>query len=227
MSLIRIPRFLQAIIILIISAMNINIVWNVERIFALLLMLISSIIIFFSIFVIASAYCFLTTKGLEVRNLLTSEDFCNYEDLLIQHYFIVPENFNEDELMLEYRKRKSLPNIVNPLTHVNGYTILTTTQCNARCFYCYQHVTKHKSRMTKETAEKVANYIIDHTFIDEQVDLDWFGGEPLFNQEVIDIIVTKVEGSGRHVKSGIISNSYLFDEQTCIKAARDWHVQNI
>jgi sulfatase maturation enzyme AslB (radical SAM superfamily) len=81
--------------------------------------------------------------------------------------------------------------------------------------------------MTKETAEKVANYIIDHTFIDEQVDLGWFGGEPLFNQEVIDIIVTKVEGSGRHAKSGIISNSYLFDEQTCIKAARDWHVQNI
>ena len=29
-------------------------------------------------------------KGLEVRNLLASEDFCNYEDILVQHYFIVP-----------------------------------------------------------------------------------------------------------------------------------------
>lgn len=166
-------------------------------------------------------------KGLEVRNLLANEDFCNYEDILVQHYFIVPENFNEDELILEYRKRKSLANIPNPLTHVNGYTILTTTQCNARCFYCYQNITKHKSRMSKEIAEKVAKYIIDHTFVDEQVNLGWFGGEPLFNQEVMDIITTKVEGSGRNVQSGIISNSYLFNEQTCIKAVRDWHIRNI
>ena len=34
-------------------------------------MLVSSIIIFFSIFVLAASYCFITVQGLEVRNVFT------------------------------------------------------------------------------------------------------------------------------------------------------------
>ena len=34
-------------------------------------MIISSILIFLSIFILAAAYCFITVKGLEVRNVFT------------------------------------------------------------------------------------------------------------------------------------------------------------
>jgi hypothetical protein len=44
-------------------------------------------------------------KGLEVRNLLTSDNFCNYEDILVQNYFIVPENFDEESIIEDFRKR--------------------------------------------------------------------------------------------------------------------------
>lgn len=167
-------------------------------------------------------------RDLQINNLLKYDGvFCDYEEALIQNYFFVPEDFNEEELMQEFRKRQSIPITPNLLTRLNSFTILTTTQCNARCFYCYQLGHKHKKSMTKETAEEVAKYIIDRTFDQSVVSLGWFGGEPLYNKEVIDIITNKVEATGRKVQAGIISNSYLFNEDICKKAVRDWHISNV
>lgn len=67
----RISRAIQALVILIISLVNLDITWNFSRIFTLFLMLVSSIVIFFSIFLTMASYCFLTVKALEVRSLFT------------------------------------------------------------------------------------------------------------------------------------------------------------
>ena len=68
---IRISRTIQSIVVLIISLTNLNIIWNIEKIITLILMLVSSIIIFFALFLLMASYCFVTIKGLEVRNLFT------------------------------------------------------------------------------------------------------------------------------------------------------------
>ena len=68
---IRISRTVQAIIVLIISLCNIDIAWSLEKVLVLLLMLISSVAIFFGIFLLMASYCFMTVKGLEVRNVFT------------------------------------------------------------------------------------------------------------------------------------------------------------
>ena len=68
---IRISRTIQAIIILIISLFNLDIAWSIEKVIVLILMLLSSIIIFFGIFLLMASYCFVTVKGLEIRNLFT------------------------------------------------------------------------------------------------------------------------------------------------------------
>lgn len=165
-------------------------------------------------------------KDYEVDNIFT-DDFCNYADFLVQNYFLVPENFDEEELLIEYRKRKVVPITANCLTRLRSFTILTTTKCNARCFYCYQLHGKHKEHMTVETANKVARYIIDSSFEGQDIFLGWFGGEPLYNQKVIDIITTKVVSANRNVYSSIITNGYLFDERTCKRAVQDWHIRNV
>ena len=64
-------RFVQAIIVMIIALIKLNINWNIYKVITLILMNISAIIIFFSIFLLAASYCFLTVKGLEVRNVFT------------------------------------------------------------------------------------------------------------------------------------------------------------
>lgn len=70
-SFVKLSRLLQAIIILIITIINIDIVWNAKKIITLIFMLLSSVLIFLGIFILAASYCFLTVKGLEVRNVFT------------------------------------------------------------------------------------------------------------------------------------------------------------
>lgn len=70
-SFVKLSRLLQSVIVLFIAVINIDVIWNVQKIITLIFMLISSIVIFLSIFILAASYCFLTVKGLEVRNVFT------------------------------------------------------------------------------------------------------------------------------------------------------------
>lgn len=67
----KLSRLLQSTIIMIIAIVKLRIEWSILKVITLVLMLLSSIIIFVSIFLIAASYCFITTQGLEVRNVIT------------------------------------------------------------------------------------------------------------------------------------------------------------
>lgn len=64
-------KVLQAITILIISILKIDIIWSFDKILTLTLMLISSCLLFFGIFLLSASYCFVTIEGLECRNIIT------------------------------------------------------------------------------------------------------------------------------------------------------------
>lgn len=70
-SFVKASRLIQSIIILIISVINLDIVWSLDKIITLIFMLVSSVFLFLSIFILAASYCFFTVKGLEVRNVFT------------------------------------------------------------------------------------------------------------------------------------------------------------
>ena len=70
-DIVKIFRVIQALIIMIISLLKLDIIWNITKIITLILMIISSILIFFGIFVLTASYCFITIQGLEIRNLFT------------------------------------------------------------------------------------------------------------------------------------------------------------
>ena len=70
-DIVKIMRVLQGIIVLIISLINLDIAWNIFKVITLILMILSSILIFLGIFILAASYCFVTVQGLEVRNLFT------------------------------------------------------------------------------------------------------------------------------------------------------------
>jgi len=77
---------------------------------------------------------------------------CIYTDFLIKNWFLVPENFDEDAVISTIREKQQ--RIINDtyLDHPKGFTILTTSTCNARCFYCYEKNMKNKTHMTMEVA---------------------------------------------------------------------------
>ena len=70
-SFVKASRLIQSIIILVIAIINLEVVWTIDKIITLIFMLISSIFVFLSIFILAASYCFFTVKGLEVRNVFT------------------------------------------------------------------------------------------------------------------------------------------------------------
>lgn len=109
--------------------------------------------------------------------------------------------------------------------HITCYTIFTTTDCNARCFYCYE-MGRSRIPMSNETAHKAAAYIAAHCG-GEKVHLHWFGGEPLFNKQVIDIICTDLAEKGIVYESMMISNGYLFDGATVEQAVSHWKLKSV
>lgn len=67
----RITRVLQSVIILIIAIVNLDIIWSFDKIITLIFMLLSSCVIFFNIYLVGAAFCFVTVQGLEVKNVFT------------------------------------------------------------------------------------------------------------------------------------------------------------
>lgn len=75
-SFIKLSRLLQAVIVIIVAVLNLDIDWGIDKVIVLLLMLFGCVILFLGIFILMASYCFMTIKGLEIRNVLT--DGCKH-----------------------------------------------------------------------------------------------------------------------------------------------------
>lgn len=157
--------------------------------------------------------------------LLTSEEYENRKNLpeLYEKWFLVPEDL--DDMKYADQVRFIRRTVQKRQEHITNYTIFTTTDCNARCFYCYE-MGRSRIPMSEETAHKAAEYIIKHCG-KERVKISWFGGEPLFNQSVIDIICSELAANDIEYSSSMISNAYLFDDSAVRKAADIWKLKNV
>ena len=142
---------------------------------------------------------------------------------LIDHWFLVPQDYDNRKACREIRQLTAL--FVPAEEVITLYTILTTTGCNARCFYCFEKGTKPVT-MTAETASKVVHYIVAHRG-DEEVTLKWFGGEPLVNAKIIDQICTELREQGVPFRSMMTSNGYLFDADKVQRAKDLWQLRRV
>ncbi len=144
---------------------------------------------------------------------------------LYDNYFIVPQSNDDKELCLSLRTiARELLEVESEGT-ITGYTILTTTDCNARCFYCYEKGTRRQP-MSVSTAHRVVDFIKAHCG-GRKVMLSWFGGEPLLNTSPIDIISQDLRSAGIDYTAQMITNGSLFDE-TLIAAAKDlWNLHRV
>lgn len=159
----------------------------------------------------------------ERENILKFDN--DIEDFLIKSYFKVTEAFDEVAVVEELRKRNRKIITDNWLDHPSAFTILPTTTCNARCFYCYENPMK-KQPMRIETAKKVIEYI-KKVAPTKDIGIGWFGGEPTFNMKIIDLICQELTDAGFNIKGSMISNGYLFDDEVIKKAKELWKINNI
>ena len=141
---------------------------------------------------------------------------------LIQGFFLVPKEYDEKKTVLNLR---TLVKRLSSSKGIEGYTILTTTNCNARCFYCYENNLPHIN-MSQEVADKVVEYMIKHRN-SKTLKLHWFGGEPLVCAARIDQICEKLSLQDIKYYSSMTSNGYLFTDQMIEKAVRLWNLKSV
>lgn len=106
----------------------------------------------------------------------------------------------------------------------------TTTACNADCFYCFERGMPVQ-HMSKETADDVISYIINHYEGEKKIIFEWFGGEPLLNTNVIDYFFDNLtsfcESHSCKIESEFITNGSLITEEIADKMKNKWHTFNV
>lgn len=156
----------------------------------------------------------------EVQELKVNEAL---QTMLAKHWFLVPRGFDEVRMSNQV---KTVIRLMKPQRKkITDYVIFTTTDCNARCFYCFEMGQK-RIAMSEKTAKDAATYILNHCG-GERVSIRWFGGEPLYNRRVIDIISEKLLNSGVKYASHMVTNGYLLDGAAIQKAQSLWHLKEV
>ena len=142
---------------------------------------------------------------------------------LVEQWFLVPESHDDRLLGRQIRDvARMLERTSDAITH---YTILTTTDCNARCFYCFE-MGRPRMPMSKETAQRTADYIINHCK-GKKITINWYGGDPLYNKDVITFICRLLTEAGVDYESKMISNGYLFDDDVIAEAQSLWRLKRV
>lgn len=91
--------------------------------------------------------------------------------------------------------------------------------CNLRCKYCFGSTGSYqgkRSLMSKEVGKKAIDFVIRNSGKRRNIEIDFFGGEPLMNFEVVKDIVeyAKDEGSkyGKNFRFTITTNGLMLND---------------
>lgn len=156
-------------------------------------------------------------KEIFIQNNFNRTEYC---EALCEMGFLFEGEPNSQEKKLE-EIRKSIVDAGNGITSI---TIAPTMDCNARCYYCFEHGAK-QGTMTMETAKRVADFLIENC-IEKELTLSWFGGEPLMAVEVIDYINSRLVDANIKIDSSITTNGILITDEIIAKF-KDWNISRV
>lgn len=92
--------------------------------------------------------------------------------------------------------------------------------CNLRCKYCFASTGDFghgRKLMTAETGKKAIDFLLEHSGTRHNIELDFFGGEPLMNFDVVKEVVayarSKEKEYNKNFRFTITTNGMLLDEK--------------
>ena len=141
--------------------------------------------------------------------------------ILVENGFFVPQKIDEYTDYYQYIQFADKSNI-------NYFTIIPTTVCNARCFYCYES-DYHKQTLNRNICNKIIEYIWKNIKDKQDFVFDWYGGEPLLCVDSIDYIISRLlereDCAKKEWTSSITTNGILFTENLINHAVEKWHLE--
>ncbi|MGN0636821.1 MAG: thioether cross-link-forming SCIFF peptide maturase [Huintestinicola sp.] len=143
--------------------------------------------------------------------------FYNREEI-ISCYEEVKELYNEKILFSEddYEKFAKY-SVASP---IKAMCLLVTMDCNLRCEYCFASQGDYamgRKVMSFETGKKALDFLLENSGDRENLEVDFFGGEPLMNWDVVKKLVeygrSREEEYHKHFRFTVTTNGLLLDEE--------------
>ena len=142
-------------------------------------------------------------------------------------------NYEKDIVMLQQRgmfKNSIVEKVENPYLNsvesflkgsVHDMTLQVTRQCNFDCRYCLyageEHIEReHENKnMSIATAYKSIDFLFDHSYDAEKINISFYGGEPLLNFKLIKSCVKYAEKKfySKQIEFSMTVNGSLLDEE--------------
>lgn len=103
--------------------------------------------------------------------------------------------------------------------------------CNLRCRYCFagdgQYGDQAAALMSEEVGKKAIDYLLAHSESRKNLEVDFFGGEPLLNLPMVEKTVAYARSKeleyGKRFRFTITTNGMLLDEHTIEFINREMH----
>lgn len=93
--------------------------------------------------------------------------------------------------------------------------------CNLRCAYCFAssgHFGGERLLMSADTGKRAIDYLLEHSGSRKHCEMDFFGGEPLMNIDVIKELVAygREQGAkaGKEIRFTLTTNGVALNEET-------------
>ena len=116
-----------------------------------------------------------------------------------------------------------------PSRPCQGLCLHVSHDCNLRCRYCFASTgdfgTGHRMTMDFETAKRAIDFVIAKSGHRRNIEVDFFGGEPLMNFDVVKRLVTYARSvekeRGKHFRFTLTTNGVLIDDDVIDFANRE------
>lgn len=141
-------------------------------------------------------------------------------DEILSCYEEVKELYNEHILFSDDTYEKFAKySVAAPL---KSMCLLVTMDCNLRCRYCFAEAgdygMKKRKLMNFETGKRALDYLLENSGDRENLEVDFFGGEPLMNFDVVKQLVMygrsrEKDFINKHFRFTVTTNGILLDDE--------------
>ena len=157
------------------------------------------------------------------REDVTPEDldacFEDIEELKAKGKLFAPDRYAP--LAFDYKKRS---NVIKALCLHIAHT------CNLNCEYCFASQGKYhgeRALMSLEVGKRAIDFLVENSGTRKNLEVDFFGGEPLMNFEVVKQIVAYARSiekeKGKNFRFTLTTNGVLVDKEVIEFANRECH----
>jgi uncharacterized protein len=152
-----------------------------------------------------------------IKNTFELSDFSDtlFANQLADGGFIIADDYDE---IMQLRVRNNIDRFNQSYLRL---TLLTTLDCNAQCFYCFE--SKTKQSMPKDVQEAIVAYIATLIPRKQGLHICWMGGEPLLEKDIIfnlsKTILAICEHLNKTYTATIVTNGILLTGDVAEKLA--------